>query len=47
MQKSILKIDNSKICFMYIKIHEIFKHDKNFNMEKFIDLIKCKNKQLN
>ena len=46
IKKSILKIDNSKVYFMYIKIHENFKHDRNFNIEKFIDLFKCKNKQL-
>ena len=46
-KKSILKIDNSKVYFMCIKIHENFEHDKNFNVEKFIDLFKCENKQLN
>ena len=46
IKNSILKIDNSKIYFMYIKIHENFEHDKNFNIEKFIDLFKCINKQL-
>ena len=32
---------------MYIKIHENFEHDKNFNTEKFIHLFKYENKQLN
>ena len=32
---------------MYIKIQETFEQDKNFNTEKFIDLFKCENKQLN
>ena len=47
IKKSILKIDNSKVYFMYIKIHENFEHDKNFSIEKFINLFKCENKQLN
>ena len=42
-----MKIDNLKTYFMYIKIHENFEHDKSFNIEKFIDLFKCENKQLN
>ena len=32
---------------MYIKVHENFEHDKNFNIKKFIGLFKCNNKQLN
>ena len=47
IKKSILKIDKSKVYFMYIKIHRNFEHDKNSNIEKFIDLFKCENKQLN
>ena len=42
-----MKIDISKVYFMCIKIPENFKHNKNFNIEKFIDLFKCENKQLN
>ena len=32
---------------MYIKIHENFEQDKDFNTEKFIELFKCENKQRN
>ena len=44
MKKSVLKIEKSKIYFMYIKVHENFEHDKNSNTEKSIDLFKCENK---
>ena len=47
IKKSVLKIDNSKFFFMYIKIHENFENDKNSNIKKFIDLFKYENKQLN
>ena len=47
IKKSSLKIDNSKIYFMYFKIHENFEHDKNFSIKKFIDLFTCENQQLN
>ena len=42
IKKLILKIDNLKTYIMYIKVYENFVFDKDFNIEKSIDLFKCK-----
>ena len=42
-----MKIDDSKIYFIYIKIHENFEHDKDSNIEKSTESFKYENKILN